>query len=177
MGTFRRTGPAVALTLALTAPTLVLAACSEPVADHPATPPPSPPPSSSIVSCAHDLGATAPRDTARLVLDSVVLPTRMLEVHESGEPGRLFAKNGLIVRADVAVDIAVAPEAAAEVSIGWGGPGPQGAAVQVPACPSSSGWLAFAGGYTVRAPGCVPLIIRVAGREERANVAVGADCR
>lgn len=43
-------------------------------------------------------------------------------------------------------------------------------------CPSGSGWLAFAGGYTVRAPACVPLLVEAHGRRERVEVSVGATC-
>jgi hypothetical protein len=110
------------------------------------------------------------------VLDAVALPTRTLQVSESGVPGELFAKQGLVVRAGTPVRIAVAPDAPAGTRIGWGSPGPEGTAIVVPACPHNSGWLAFAGGYTVREAACVPLIVRVGEREERASVAVGEDC-
>lgn len=158
---------------------LLLAGC--PAAHDPALPPaavgnPSPPPGS--VSCAHDLGGAAP-DTRdyRVVLDAVALPAGTLEPHESGEPGWLFAKRGLLVRAGAEVQISVAPEGAATARIGWGNPGPEGTAFSVPACPGGpSGWLAFAGGYTVREPTCLPLVVRVDGREESTAVSVGVPC-
>lgn len=128
-------------------------------------------------ACSHDLGGTTPPvDTYRLVLDAVALPTRTLVPEESGEPGWLFAKHGLVVRAGTPVEIRVAPEAVTRVRIGWGSPGPEGTTIRVPACPGDSGWLAFAGGYSVRTPTCVPLIVQADGRRERVGVSVGASC-
>ncbi|MGN9911257.1 hypothetical protein ACTMTJ_27240 [Phytohabitans sp. LJ34] len=145
---------------------LLTTGCSD--ADEPKPP---------AVPCAHDLGGTPPTDDAyRIVLDAVALPAGTLTPQESGEPGRLFAKQGLVVRANTEVDITIAPEAAAGTRIGWGSPAPEATAVHVPACPSGSGWLAFAGGYTVRAPTCVPLVVEAHGRRERVEVSVGADC-
>ena len=129
-----------------------------------------------MVSCSHDLGATAPGDGYQLVLDAVALPTATLVPQESGEPDRLFAKSGLVVRANTPIGITVAPDAAARARIGWDSPGPEGTTIRVPACPSDSGWLAFAGGYTVRTPACVRLVVRAHGREERAGVSVGVAC-
>jgi hypothetical protein len=130
-----------------------------------------------MVPCSHDLGGTAPNyDHYQLVLDAVALPTRKLAPEQSGKPGWLFAKQGLVVRAGVAVDITIAPSADTKVRIGWGSPGPDGTTIHVPACPSSSGWLAFAGGYAVRNPLCIPLIVRAHGQQQQAYVGVGADC-
>ncbi|WP_250038012.1 hypothetical protein [Paractinoplanes maris] len=110
------------------------------------------------------------------MLNAVALPNDRLEPQASGEPGRLFAKTGLLVRAGTAVELTVAPSAPPGVTIGWGSPGPEGTTIRVPACPSAAGWVAFAGGYTVTALTCVPLIVRVGGRTESAAVRVGADC-
>ncbi|GID29576.1 hypothetical protein [Paractinoplanes brasiliensis] len=104
-----------------------------------------------------------------------MLPTARLQVAESGEPGRLFAKAGLLVRAGTPVELTVDPSARG-VTIGWGSPGPEVTTISVPACPDAKGWLAFAGGYHVPEPMCVPLIVRANGREARARVRVGADC-
>ncbi|MCO8271130.1 hypothetical protein M1L60_11050 [Actinoplanes sp. TRM 88003] len=125
------------------------------------------------VDCAHDIGGRPPDDNFRLVLDSVALPTRVLEAHDSGEPGRLFAKTGLLVRADRAIEMTVTTPG---VTLGWGSPGPEGTTIRVPPCPSPQGWLAFAGGYEVTAPTCVALTVRAGGREQQAEVSVGAEC-
>ncbi|WP_328472025.1 hypothetical protein OHA21_08785 [Actinoplanes sp. NBC_00393] len=133
----------------------------------------------SAVACTHSIGGASPDpdgDGYRLVLGAVVLPSRVLEVHDAGEPGWHFAKHGLVLRAGTAVELVVAPEAADDARIGWGSPGPEGTTIRVPACPQAAGWLAFAGGYTVRTPMCVPLLVRANGREERATVSVGKPC-
>ncbi|GAB2567034.1 hypothetical protein Aab01nite_45470 [Paractinoplanes abujensis] len=135
---------------------------------------PSAPAGPGVVDCGHDIGGRPPGAGSRLILDAVVLPTARLQVSDSGD-GRLFAKAGLLVRAGTAVELTVDP-AAADTTIGWGSPGPEGTTIRVPACPDAVGWLAFAGGYHVPRPMCVPLIVRVNGREQRAEVRVGADC-
>lgn len=133
--------------------------------------------SGPVVPCEHDLGATPPEDDRdRLVLDAVAVPTFQLDPAETNEPGWLFAKHGLVVRAGTPVTISVAPEAATQARIGWGSPGPKGTTIHVPACSSRSGWLAFAGGYLVRTPTCVPLIVEAGGRQERVGISVGAAC-
>ncbi|MBM2621321.1 hypothetical protein JIG36_38045 [Actinoplanes sp. LDG1-06] len=125
------------------------------------------------VDCAHDIGGRPPDNSYRLVLDAVALPTGRLQTAGSGEPGRLFAKTGLLVRAGTEVELTATTE---DVTIGWGSPGPEATTITVPACPSAAGWLAFPGGYHVPKPMCVNLIVRAHGREERAEVRVGADC-
>jgi hypothetical protein len=153
---------------------LAVAACT---ADPPPAPAVSASPAPGSVDCAHVIGGVdAPSEGAQVILDAVSLPSRVLEPQDSGEPGRLFAKQGLVVRAGTAVELTVAPAAVGKATIGWGSPGPQGTTIRVPACQGAHAWLAFAGGYTVREPLCVPLIVRVNGREEHASVSVGAEC-
>ncbi|MCY1138365.1 hypothetical protein OWR29_10190 [Actinoplanes sp. Pm04-4] len=128
---------------------------------------------SDVVDCAHDIGGRPPDSGYRLVLDAVALPTGVLQANDSGEPGRLFAKTGLLVRAGRAVELTVTTPG---VTIGWGSPGPEGTTIRVPACPNPNGWLAFAGGYTVTEPTCVALTVRSNGREQKAEVSVGRRC-
>ena len=129
--------------------------------------------SADTVDCAHDIGGRPPGNGFRLILDAVALPAGVLEAHDSGEPGRLFAKTGLLVRAGTAVDLTVTTPG---VTLRWGSPGARGTTIHVPACPSAGGWLAFAGGYTVTEPTCVALTVRVGGREHQARVSVGRSC-
>jgi hypothetical protein len=128
---------------------------------------------SDFVDCAHDIGGRPPDSGFRLVLDAVALPTGVLQANDSGEPGRLFAKTGLLVRAGRAVELTVTTPG---VTIGWGSPGPEGTTIRIPACPNANGWLAFAGGYTVTEPTCVDLTVRSGNREEQAQVSVGRRC-
>ncbi|MBL7258294.1 hypothetical protein [Paractinoplanes lichenicola] len=155
---------------------LLTAGCrSEPIKDDKSGASSSSAGKPTAVDCAHDIGGRPPDDDFRLILDAVALPTAQLQASDSGEPGRLFAKTGLLVRAGTAVELTVDPSARG-VTIGWGSPGPEGTTIRVPACPNVNGWLAFAGGYHVPQPMCVPLIVRANGSEQRAEVRVGADC-
>jgi hypothetical protein len=129
------------------------------------------------VPCADAIDHQPPRRGLEAVLDAVALPTGLvLQANESSERGWLFAKQGLVVRADTVVDLEVPAAAAAHVRIGWGSPGPQGQRLRVPGCRSESGWLAFAGGYTVDTPRCVPLMVRSGGREVLVRIGVGVPC-
>ncbi|MBU2668434.1 hypothetical protein KOI35_33470 [Actinoplanes bogorensis] len=130
------------------------------------------PGSVGVVDCGDDIGGVAPDRTYGKSLDAVALPVIMLEPQDDGA-GRLFAKTGLLVRAGTAVELTTTTPG---VTIGWGSPGPEGTTIRVPACPSAHEWLAFAGGFHVTTPTCVPLTIRANGREARATVRVGAPC-
>lgn len=101
----------------------------------------------------------------------------VLQAIETNEPGRLFAKQGLVVRADTIVELAIPSTAAANARIGWGSPAHMGRELRVPGCASTTGWLAFAGGCTVDSPTCLPLTIRSNGREAHVRIAVGVACR
>jgi hypothetical protein len=118
------------------------------------------------------------------VLDVVALPagsgpSGFLEVRPSGEDDprmRLFAKTGLVVRAGSHFALRVAGEGAPGAWIGWGSPGRPVTRLTVDGCGDGRGWLAFAGGYWVTDPTCVPLIVDTGGRQQRFDVGVGAAC-
>jgi hypothetical protein len=164
----------MAALLAALAGVLPAAGCdATPRTPVPAEPSPDGP---GAVACAHVIDRPAsPRADLEVVLDAVALPTGVLEPVASGEPGWLFAKRGLLVRAGVAVRVEVAAEAAGRARIGWGSPAEAGPVARVPAC-GGSGWIAFAGGYTVDAPACVPLTVQARGRTASVRVGVGVAC-
>jgi hypothetical protein len=137
-------------------------------------------PGVGLVSCAWTIaGLPDPPRDYRVVAQNVAVPAR--SILQAGDPGEadpavwLFAKWGLLVRAGAAVDLQVEPGWEDRASIGWGSPGPRGAAVHVPACPapSSSTWLVFAGGTWVARPACVPLIVRSQGQEAQVRLGIG----
>ncbi|MBV1851196.1 hypothetical protein [Catellatospora tritici] len=132
------------------------------------------------VDCAHAIDVAPPRPELEVVLDAVALPTRqVLQAADSGEPGKLFAKQGLQVRPGVTVELAVVDDPSGHSRIGWGSPGPETTRLRVPACPGYSGvdgWPAYAGGYLVDRPQCLHLRIRVAAREQTVGIPVGAPC-
>jgi hypothetical protein len=115
-----------------------------------------------------------------VVLGAVALPDVVLSPVRDQE-GWLWAKQGLEIRAGATVEIAIAPSTPGRARIGWGSPSQPGprqvvAGCSVAGCVDDCGWLAFAGGYWVDAPRCLPLIVRSGGREERTGVAVGNTC-
>jgi hypothetical protein len=105
-----------------------------------------------------------------------------LQTGRTGDPDpavRLFAKNGLVIKAGTTFELVVPDEAKDIVSIGWG-VGPikpsRRVAVSCPTGASSSGWLAYPGGYWVPRPACVPLIVRASGEEQRVQIGLGTPC-
>jgi hypothetical protein len=62
--------------------------------------------------------------------------------------------------------------------LSWG-QSPLTTRLRVQGCPASTPgekWLAFAGGYYVTSPACVPLIVRAGTQERRVKIGVGARC-
>jgi len=144
-----------------------------------------PPPTTALgpdeVNCDHSIATLkTPTSGTRVVLGAVALPTAVLQ--PVPVDGRFWSKRGLEVLAGAVVEISVAPEAAGHASIVWGNAREPGSrqtvnGCTVLGCAADCGWLAFAGGYWVDAPACVPIVVRSNGREERVGVAVGAPCR
>ena len=126
-----------------------------------------------------------PRDYS-VVLNVVGLPTsphsRALQTartHDVPPEPRLFAKTGLLIRADSRFSLLV-PHGE-RLWIGWAnGPAQPHKAVVVRGCarPSQarSGWLAYPGGFWVQAAGCYSLIVKSSGREQRMRLGLGAPC-
>jgi hypothetical protein len=124
----------------------------------------------------------APPSDLPVVLGVVALPIgKLLEVAASGEtvPGAaLFAKWGLVVRAGETVDLQVAPGWAGRAFVGWGSPASPAPGVRA-SCQATAGqgqWLAFAGGYWVDQPACLPLIVRSHGQQAQVQIGVGVVC-
>jgi hypothetical protein len=139
---------------------------------------PQPPPAGvPAIACDRSIEAVAaPPDGYEPVLDAVALPLGgVLQPAEPRPDGWLFAKQGLLVRAGVAVQLTVDGAAAPHARIGWAQVEPPVSTLAVPACPGT-GWLVWAGGYTVDAPRCVPVVVRSGGREARVAVAIGVAC-
>ena len=157
---------------------------SAPVAATPR--PPADAAASGTVPCADVIGAvSAPGPDLTVIADAVAVPAATgrsgpLQVsadHDAGTGAKLFAKNGLVVRRGAKVQLRILEPAAGRAWIGWGSPGVVGRQAVVDGCDGSGAWIAFAGGYWVRSPMCVPVGIRVAGgAEQRVNIPVGAPC-
>jgi hypothetical protein len=105
---------------------------------------------------------------------SAVRPTRL--------PGRrslpYWWKAGLLIhRGRSAVDLAVRAAWRGREAIGWGDAGPA-SSVRVLGCGWSGAddWLPYAGGFTLRTPDCVPLIVRNKGRSTTIWLPLGRRC-
>jgi hypothetical protein len=106
---------------------------------------------------------------------------RTLQVNSAGSASELplFAKQGLVVRAGVPVEIRVPDEWQTRARVGWGGsPSVPRTEMMLPACAAldQAPWLAFAGGYWVDAPACVPLVVRSQGQETQVQIGIGVSC-
>ena len=138
----------------------------------------------TVLACQDRAGSAARDDPANtVILDSVALPVRdALQANRSGEQDSrmaLFAKSGLYLRVDRAFDVAVADEWRGRVFIGWGSPAVRAGEVRVPGCSAGSPterWLVYAGGYWLREPACISLVVKAGHRQETIRVGVGAAC-
>jgi hypothetical protein len=119
-----------------------------------------------------------------IVLGRVALPTGYaLQAAPSGEDDsntRLFAKQGLLVKPGSTFELIVPDEWKGRLTIGWGSPAQRTARLEVRGCQSKSSmatqWLAYAGGYWVRDPACVALIVKAAHKMQRVRIGVGEAC-
>lgn len=142
--------------------------------------------SSAALVCRNFIDHDPPPPDFETVLGVVALPTSSkaaaLQTSRGGDPDpavRLFAKTGLVIKAGTTFELVVPAEAKDMVSIGWGdGPSKPSRRVTVscPAGASSSGWLAYPGGYWVPRPACVQLIVRTGGKEQSVHIGLGTPC-
>lgn len=139
----------------------------------------------SPLRCGNYIGREAPTAPWQVVLGVVALPTSpgypALQTSLTGDTGsgRLFAKTGLLVKPGTTFEIVVPAEFADRFGIGWGGaPSAPTTRLTVAACPNpgGTGWLAYAGGYWIDRPACVPLIVKAGGEEQRVHIGLGTAC-
>jgi hypothetical protein len=117
-----------------------------------------------------------PPGTLEVVLGVVALPTqKMLQVNDSGQPGELFAKHGLVAKADADVELAIG-DGATGARLDWNGVATTGSAAHLVPCVGQTSWFVYAGGFYVAAPTCLPLMVRSAGREHTVRIGVGVAC-
>jgi hypothetical protein len=138
-----------------------------------------------VVACDEAIDFLDKAPTKRRVLfDRVALP-RLIAQRPNYEPSEFrplpyFAKDGIVVRAGrTPVDLIVPTAWRSRLALGWGHRGPQQAShVRVPGCRPTryAKWFAFAGGYYVRKPACVPLIVRVGAKSQRIRIRIGRNC-
>jgi len=138
----------------------------------------------SVLACGNYIDGDAPVAPLQVVLGVVALPISpvypALGTSLSGEGNgalRLFAKTGLVIRPGTAFELIVPAEFADRLSIGWGSPGTPSHRVVVNNCPNpGGGWLAYAGGFWIDHPACVPIIVRTGGKQREVHIGVGTPC-
>jgi hypothetical protein len=123
------------------------------------------------------------------VLGDVALPTGKalgaVRLADTDPSARYWAKQGIVVKAGAAFEMIVPPQWLGRLSFGWGSPATRTTHLIVSDCQWTAGpaqqgrrapWLAFAGGYWVRDPACVSLVVKAGARTQRVRVGVGAAC-
>lgn len=94
--------------------------------------------------------------------------------------GLQFAKVGLVLKAGTAFTLSVPAEMHGTMLIGWSNSGYTLAhSLTIPGCTSSqpdADWLAYPGGFWLKAPGCVPLTVTQERSSRTIHVPVGMPC-
>ncbi|GAB2733184.1 hypothetical protein GCM10027038_34590 [Arthrobacter bambusae] len=92
-----------------------------------------------------------------------------------------FAKVGIAIRSGMKFDLRVSPEWQDKMRIGWGNSGyTLATTVHVPGCSqgqqTEASWLVYPGGFWLKEPACVPLIVETETEQVTLNVAIGKNC-
>ena len=132
------------------------------------------------INCEHIIGTESDANVhsnRTIVGDVVAFPLGELQepVGPDLDFGQLFAKTGLVVRADSAFELLV--PAGSTTRIHWGNRGEPVQRIIVPACGGTNAWVAFAGGFWVDEATCVEIIVRRLDQEDAiARIGVGVPC-
>ncbi|MBA0127622.1 hypothetical protein H0B56_18930 [Haloechinothrix sp. YIM 98757] len=135
-----------------------------------------------MVECEDRIGTDPPADDLAVVSGVAALPDAGTSGPLQAVPRvnglrlRYFAKRGLVAGSDRTIDLVVPPEERHRLAITWGSPGRLTWHLRVSCHAADATWLTFAGGYVTTRRGCVSLIVRADGRQERARIGVGARC-
>jgi len=115
----------------------------------------------------------------RIVLGVVSVPPAHLGqvVRARTGPWRYWRKAGLAIRTGSSpVEVSVPRAWRRRVAITWGDTGPVGA-LRIEGCPPpATAWSAYAGGFYLRAPSCVPVVLQVGSRKATVWLGVGRRC-
>jgi hypothetical protein len=138
----------------------------------------------SLLRCADSSTAfDQPPADRQVLFDQVALPThKALQTNRSGDldfAGRLFAKAGLYIASGSSFSLIVPADWVGRLTIGWGSPGQRTTHLYVRDCAASAlqkHWLAFAGGFWIDQPACVPLLVKTASQQQTVQIGLGAPC-
>lgn len=177
------------MVLAVLAAALLGVGCSGGGGGDPAPGPPAPTAMRLVAGaealvCTSPIDAlTAPPEEFEIVAGVVALETgRTLQAGPSGETDpayALFAKTGLLIRADAQFELSVPDDWADRAGLRWGNVAgePITAHLQITGCRSGSAqWLVYPGGFYVVASACVPVIVTTGATSRTVAVSVGAPC-
>jgi hypothetical protein len=136
-----------------------------------------------VVTCDQIVGHGRPLAGERVISGQVVLPPERVPEEprfqpKYNKPLPWFAKQGLLVRrGSKPVDLIVPLAWRSRFAVGWGNEGRQQApAVRIVGCNTGPKWHAYAGGYYLRQPACVPLTVRVEGQTTQIRLGIGRSC-
>jgi hypothetical protein len=117
-----------------------------------------------------------PTPNERVLLGRVAVPQQgLVQVTRVGDRWPYWTKAGLLVRANSPrVTITVAPAWRRRVAIEWGDSGVVSSLRFAPC--STHTWNAYVGGFYLRRPACVPLIVRVESRGTEVRFGIGRRC-
>jgi hypothetical protein len=132
------------------------------------------------VSCGSAVMVDPPAEPnrERVLFGQVAVPPRSLPQVERGSgPWPYWRKAGLLVRAGASgVSLSVPPSWRGRVRIIWGDSG-EVPAVRFARCSRPPNeWNLYTGGFVLRRPACVPLVVRVGSRVAHVRFGVGATC-
>jgi hypothetical protein len=116
----------------------------------------------------------------RVILGVVSVPPRYVPqvVRFQNDGWAYWSKWGLSIQAgNRPVRISVPKAWRKRVAIEWGLGGPVSEEAFEPCSPPPTYWNAFAGGFSLSAPACVPLVIQVGGQSRTVRFGVGRRCR
>jgi hypothetical protein len=138
----------------------------------------------SVLACGNFIDGNALAAPLQVVLGVVALPVSpgypALQTSLSGYGSgalRLFAKTGLVIRPGITLELIVPASFADRFRIGWGTSAAPSQRVVVNNCSNpGGGWLAYAGGYWIDHPACVPIIVRAGGKQREVHIGVGTPC-
>lgn len=134
-----------------------------------------------VLTCLQSIypSGTPSRDE-RVVFEAVTLPRPTLRLHlEARAPGKWrFAKHGFRVRQGRTVTLTVPVAFRSQGLLGAAYVPGDVSSIIFEACPADhlGDWTAWAGGYAVPAPVCLPLVVRSEGRSTRVQISVGRYC-
>ena len=133
-----------------------------------------------IASCESAVMFTDPRayrpsPDERVLLASVALPRHdLIQIVPVSGPWRYWRKAGVLVRANARVSIGVPRTWRRRAAITWGDTGIV-SSIRFAPC-ATHRWNAYAGGFYVRRPACVPLTIAVGERSRVVKFGIGTRC-